>query len=114
MAGIINLPDPDVSVFRIVGVHRFLDDVRRGRTRLTSPARWEDPEEDPLSLMAFESGETLGVQRFGANDVPPLFAQCWSMTRYSDPLWRAYSRVRRRGDGSIENPGDEGLQLQST
>jgi hypothetical protein len=114
MAGSFNLPDLDVSVFRIVTVLRFLGDVRRGGTRLMSPTKWDDPEEDPLSLMAFESEESTGVQRFAANELPPLFAQCWSMTAYSDPLWRAYSRIRRAADGSIANPADEGLQIQST
>ena len=114
MGGAFNLPNLDVSVFRIIAVERFLADVRRGATRLVSPGRWEDPEEDPLSLMAFESESAPGTQHLAVTEAPPLFAQCWSMTSYSDPLWRAYSRVKRGKTGSIERPADEGLQIKST
>jgi len=106
--------DPDRPVFRIVRAHRFLEDVASGQTRLISPSSWEDPQEDVITLMGFTYEGEGHRQRFAHQVLPPVFAQCWSMTEESDPLWRAYSRVSHDEAGQHLSPNDEGLQIRST
>jgi hypothetical protein len=81
-------------MIRARAVHWFLDDLRAQRTRLVQPSTWEDPREDTIAWMAFQyQDERPWRQRFGHNFLPPVFAQCWTRTQSSVPLWNAYSRV---------------------
>jgi hypothetical protein len=64
--------------------------------------------------MGFTYDNDLGRQVFAHQYLPPVFAQCWSTTEDSDPLWRAYSRVRHDETGRQRHPGEEGLQIRST
>lgn len=83
--------------------------------RLVSPATWEDPQEDVIARMGFNYKSDGRIQQLiGANVLPPVYAQSWSQTAVSDPLWRAYSRVRRNEAGVQLDPKSEGLQLRST
>jgi hypothetical protein len=64
--------------------------------------------------MGFTYDADPGRQVFAHQIVPPVFAQCWSLTEDSDPLWRAYSRVRHDASGRQTHLAEEGLQLRST
>jgi hypothetical protein len=109
--------EAQIPVSRIIPVHWFLDDLRAQRTRLVQPSTWEDPGEDTISWMAFQyQDERPSRQRFGHDFLPPAFAQCWTRTQSSAPLWNAYSRVRHNASGGQDESRakDEGLQLRST
>jgi hypothetical protein len=115
MGGYLYGVQADASISRIVRVHRFLEDLRSQRTRLVRPSTWEDVGEDSIAWMGFSyQDERPWRQRF--DFLPPVFAQCWTRTHASVPLWNAYSRVRHNASGrqDPDNAKDEGLQLRST
>ena len=117
MAGYLYGVGPDASISRIVRVHRFLEDLRTQTTRLVRPSAWEDVGEDTIAWMGFSyEDEQPWRQRFGGDFLPPVFAQCWTGTHSSAPLWNAYSRVRHNASGQQDpdDAKDEGMQLRST
>lgn len=114
MSGYLYGLDPHTPIFRIVPVHRFLTDLSSRSTRLVRPSTWEDPQEDAISWMAFSYTDAPAHQLFGGQYLPPAFAQSWSRNETSDPMWRAYSRVRHNASGRQDDPNEEGLQIRST
>ena len=115
MAGYLYGLDPETPIFRIVPVDHFLSDLGAKQTRLVLPSTWEDPQEDAIAWMAFSfEDDQPRHQVFAGQYLPPVYAQCWSRTHSSDPLWRVYSRVHHKPDGRQDGTSREGLQLGTT
>jgi hypothetical protein len=59
-------------------------------------------------------GRSRWRQESFAGKRAPIFAQCWSATRESDSLWRAYSWFRADPGGRNAFPDEEGVQVRTT
>jgi hypothetical protein len=109
----VRLLDPDVPIFRIFPLWCLEDSLRLKRITFVQPRVWDDPFEIIESLIAVnEPG--IGQKIINQN-LPPVFAQCWSTTPESDTLLRAYSRVDK--DPRFKRntcPRYEGVQVKST
>ena len=116
-AGFIGLPDVDVPVFRMFPLWALEATLRVKRLTLVSPAKWEDPLE-LTNVLLFVSDPRPGFQqRSLMENMPPVFAQCWSgsAASESDTLLRAYSRVVK--DPVFHRntcPRDECVRVRST
>jgi hypothetical protein len=114
-SALIRIIDLDAPVYRIVPLW-FLDEALRLRVlTLNSPTRWEDPYEligEKISIVR-KVGEKF--EQTMPRPLPAAFAQCWSATKESDTLLRAYSRVVR--DPYFARnlyPREEGVRVRST
>lgn len=113
---IIRIVDPDQPIYRIFPLWFFEEALRLQNTVLAHPSTWEDPYE----LL----GGSIPVRHLNNDpdshaiiDAPFLrvFAQCWSATKESDTLLRAYSRVVK--DQHVRRnilPREEGVRVSST
>lgn len=88
----ININDLDAPLYRIYPLWFFEKALRVKNIVLVPPKRWEDPYEVLAwnVVITRKSGQT-----FLENHIRPVYAQCWSATRESDTLLRAYSRVSK-------------------
>ena len=90
----LNIADPDAPIYRIYPLWFFEEALRLRQLVLVAPERWEDPYEILTSRVMIVYGRTApGEQRPLGPLLRPAYAQCWSNTRESDTLLRAYSRV---------------------
>jgi hypothetical protein len=110
---LIELSDPDKPIYRIFPIWALEEALRLRRITLMQPIAWDDPFEivgDAIAVNRPHSGQKIINQ-----DLPPVFAQCWSATAESDTLLRAYSRVEKdpRFKRNI-SARYEGVQVKST
>lgn len=114
--GFIGLSDPDAPIYRIFPLWCLEESLRLGRITLVRPSAWDDPFEivgDAIAVNQWHDGRC--TQTIVNQDLPSLFAQCWSATSESDTLFRAYSRVDK--DPRFKRnmcPRNEGVQVRST
>ena len=112
----IRIAHPDEPVYRIFPLWFLEETLRLHQLALISPHLWEDPFEVVGSMIAvnwLEGGRSKQV--IINQSLPPVYAQCWSMTTESDTLLRAYSRVVK--DPQFRRnicPREEGVRVQST
>ena len=88
----ININDLDAPLYRIYQLWFFEEAIRVKNLVLVPPERWEDPWE----LLPWRMAITRkSVKTILEKHIRPVYAQCWSATRESDTLTRAYSRVSK-------------------
>lgn len=79
----------EANLYRIFGLHRFLEVLERKCLTLVSPAEWEDPFENFVhryfEKQFSDSGKVM--RWYGGN----LLGQCWTFHRETDAMWRIYS-----------------------
>jgi hypothetical protein len=87
----INLTPKELThpVYRVMSFTRFIELLQRQELTLVRPHMWEDPFENYLySFMQKKHlGTYKGLSRYGED----LFAQCWTLHRETDAMWRIYS-----------------------
>ena len=112
----LNIADPDAPIHRIYPLWFFEEALRLRQLVLVAPERWEDPYEILTSrIMIVHERTAPGQQRPLGPLLRPAYAQCWSNTRESDTLLRAYSRVVKDSHfGRNTSPCDEGVRVRST
>ncbi|HEV8413037.1 MAG TPA: hypothetical protein VGQ49_05550 [Bryobacteraceae bacterium] len=104
--------DPDEQIYRIFPLWFFEEALRLKYLVLAPPSKWDDPFElMPERSVIDIDGEQTPLQTL----LKLVFAQCWSRTKESDTLWRAYSRVSKDPHaGRNIHPREEGVQVRST
>lgn len=109
----IELSDPDKPIYRIFPIWALEEALRLRRITLVRPNTWDDPFEIVGDAIAVNLPNL--EQKIINQDLPPVFAQCWSATAESDTLLRAYSRVEKdpRFKRNI-SARYEGVQVKST
>lgn len=108
--------DPDAPIYRIFPVWYFEEALRLRQLVLRDPGLWEDPYEILPSRVMVDRRDTVPWRQEPLEPhVRPAYAQCWSQTRESDALLRAYSRVARDPHfGRNTCPREEGVRVRST
>ncbi len=113
---IIRIPAPDHSIYRIFPLWFFEEVLRTKSLVLAHPSIWEDPLEIVGSFIGVN--QKLNGKYSQENIAAPfarIFAQCWSATKESDTLLRAYSRVVK--DPHVRRnimPRDEGVRVRTS
>ena len=82
---LLDIPNPDVPLFRIYPKHRFLDLLRA----LVKPRLWDDPFENFFlrSRVAGPQGEQISIESLAED----WYGQCWTLNEDTDAMWRIYS-----------------------
>ena len=112
----IRVPDPDRPIYRVFPLWFLEEALRLRHLVLVPPARWEDPYEVVGNAIAVNTRRKDRIEQVIINqELPPVYAQCWSATAESDTLLRAYSRVVKDPHFRRNTcPRDEGVQVRST
>jgi len=111
----IGIEDLDAPIYRIFSFDRFCELLQSGNLVLVEPRLWEDPLENVLMNCAIlDTSKTPYGQHFFHEIRQPIYAQCWSMTKESDTLLRAYSIVKKNTSGRNKFRELEGVQVKST
>jgi hypothetical protein len=107
---------PNIPIYRILPLRRLEELLRERKITLARPTDWEDPWEVIPNRVQIVVRDTKPYRQVPlAKYVPPTFAQCWSATKESDGLWRAYSRVELSPDDRRNIcPDAEGVRIQSS
>ena len=114
---VIGIDDLDVPIYRIFPKKRLVEVFSSNKLVLVPPYFWDDPFESMESKIgvSYRCGNNYSPQVIVGNGLPPIFAQSWSLTKDSDTLLRAYSRVvkeTRLGENQV--PDEEGVKVTST
>lgn len=113
---IIRIPDPDQPIYRIFPLWFFEEALRLKYLMLFHPSVWDDPLEILGSLIAVNQNVNgKYTQEIIQEPFTRIFAQCWSATKESDTLLRAYSRVVK--DTHIRrniSPREEGVRVRTS
>src|SRR5258706_6561655 len=112
----IGIDDMDATIYRIFSIDRFYQVLQSGNLVLVEPRFWEDPRENVLMHCGIsDTSKRPFQQHFFDAFRRPIYAQCWSMVKESDALWRAYSIVKKDPQsGRNRFPELEGVQVKST
>lgn len=112
----IRIENPDKPIHRIFPLWFLEETLRLRQLVLASPHLWEDPFEVVGRAIAVDIFNGDRYEQVIINQsLPPVYAQCWSMSAESDTLLRAYSRIVK--DPNFRRnvcPRDEGVGVQST
>lgn len=113
---IIHIQDPDQPIYRIFPLWFFEEALRVKNIMLVHPSTWEDPFEILSMFIAVEQNvnDKLVQEPINSSFIK-VFAQCWSATKESDTLLRAYSRVVK--DQHVRRnimPRDEGVRVRTS
>jgi hypothetical protein len=113
---IIRISDPDQPIYRIFSLWFFEEAIRTKNMILAHSSTWEDPYE-LLGRSIVIQHQTNDKVSQEVIDAPFLrvFAQCWSATKESDTLLRAYSRVIK--DQHVRRnilPREEGVRVSTS
>lgn len=82
----------ETKIYRIFSADRFIELLKTKKNTLVRPSMWDDPFENFLLKSKFlMHGEKVSLEII-ANT---YYAQCWSMTKESDAMWRIYSPNKR-------------------
>ncbi|ATG75014.1 hypothetical protein AN401_15035 [Zobellella denitrificans] len=112
-ASVKDIADLDAPIYRIFPLWFFEECLRIKHITLIRPHTWEDPLEvvgDAIAVNGWADKQVVINQ-----DLPPVFAQCWSATAESDTLLRAYSRVDKDTHFRRNtSPRYEGVQVRTT
>ena len=112
--GFLGIDDPDEPIYRIFPLWFFEETLRVGNLVLVPPERWEDPFEVLPSRVIMERPKPY-EQKPLETFLKPAYAQCWSRTKESDTLLRAYSRVVKDPHHRRNTlPREEGVVVRST
>jgi hypothetical protein len=90
--GLIRVSDVDSPIYRIFPLWVLEETLRLRQLALVAPSKWEDPFEvigDAIAVN-IRRGDRI-EQKIINQELPPVFAQCWSRTIESDTLLRAYA-----------------------
>jgi hypothetical protein len=110
----IGIEDLDVPIYRIFPLWYFHAALRLGQLVLVSPDLWEDKYE-MLPWWCTRIWRSTGKSQMSHEFMHIVFAQCWSATKESDTLLKAYSRVvKDKFSNRNESPRDEGVTVCST
>lgn len=113
---IIHISDPDQPIYRIFPLWFFEEALRLKSIVLAHPSTWEDPMEIVGGSIAVNQNiNGKPSQEFIQAPFEKIFAQCWSATKESDTLLRAYSSVVN--DPYIHRnilPREEGVRVRTT
>jgi hypothetical protein len=114
--GILRIHNPDQPIYRIFSLWFFEAALRVQQLVLVSPHKWEDPYEAlPYSTMLTDLRGKPQQQIPLGRYLHAAWAQCWSQTKESDTLLRAYSRVMKDPHHNRNTtPRDEGVRVRST
>ena len=84
----MNEDEIDNPIYRIFSIVRFFEMIKNKEIVMVKPELWDDPFENPLANLKFESnyGEVVGC-----GFAEYIFGQCWSKCKESDAMWRIYS-----------------------
>jgi hypothetical protein len=111
--GLLGIEEPDGPIYRIFPLWFFEETLRVRNLALLPPDSWDDPFEVFPSEVAML--DENGKQHMLGQYLSPVFAQCWSRTRESDTLLRAYSRVAKDMHHKRNTiPREEGVRVRST
>jgi len=113
---LIGIENPDEPVYRIFPLWYFEEALRLRQLVLVNPAVWEDPYEVlPERLMLQDLRPDNFKEKMFNVFLRPAYAQCWSRTKESDTLMRAYSRVVLDSHHKRNTtPETEGVRVRST
>src|SRR4051812_47610614 len=87
----------DDKIYRIIPLRWLLEMFAEGKNGLARPMLWDDTFENLLQGSINGDGK---IESFGCAD--DLYAQSWTLTGYSDALWRIYS------------PDQKGVRIKTT
>lgn len=82
---------PDTSLFHIMKLDFLYDMLNSRENTLVRPDSWDDPYEKQLNnstITLHVKGEKDETFYYDKNQ---WFAQCWSLTRESDGLWKSFA-----------------------
>jgi hypothetical protein len=80
----------DKPIYRILSFEHLIEMFENGRNTLLNPAKWEDKHENIFLNSTLEVNGLQLKSELGKS----MFCQCWSFTRESDTMWRAYSPLK--------------------
>lgn len=115
-SNLLNIADADAPIYRIYPLWLFEEALRLRQLVLVAPERWQDPYEILTARVMIVYERTApGEQQPLGPLLRPAYAQCWSNTKESDTLLRAYSRIVKDPHvGRNTCPCDEGVRVRST
>ena len=107
--------DPDQPIFRIFPLWYFEEALRLRQLVLVRPRKWQDPFDREPIVVVTDKGTNPWTQSPVRPCKDAVFGQCWSATKDSDTLWRAYSRVLLDPHANRNvHPSEEGVQVATT
>ncbi len=110
------IANQDMPIYRIFPLWFFEQALRTKSLTLAAPKLWEDKYEilgNAIAVNYLDNGHNK--QAIINQDLPPVYAQCWSATPESDTLLRAYSRVVKDPLARRNTcPRDEGVRVKTT
>ncbi|EPF2507138.1 hypothetical protein ACSL9G_003033 [Vibrio fluvialis] len=112
----IRIENHDMPIYRIFSLEFFEDILRTKKLTFIQPKKWEDPYEiiGNCIKVTFETDDEQKSVIIN-QELPPIFAQCWSATEHSDTLFRAYSRVVKDKHSQKNTcPKEEGIRIKTT
>jgi hypothetical protein len=89
---LLDIPNPNVPLFRIYPKHRFLDLLRTRKNALRKPRLWDDPFENFFlrSSVIGPHGERISIEKLAED----WYGQCWTLNEDTDAMWRIYSHSK--------------------
>lgn len=91
----LNLSESDLDryIYRIISVDRLIELFNKNQNGLVTPDQWEDPFESLILKSNFVLAD--GTPAKFSNPEKMSAAQCWSLHRASDAMWRIYSKDKQ-------------------
>jgi len=77
----------DKPIYRILSFEHLIEMFQSKRNTLLNPAKWDDKHENLFLNSTLEINGLQLKSELGKS----MFCQCWSFTKESDTMWRAYS-----------------------
>ncbi|MGE5944396.1 MAG: DUF2971 domain-containing protein, partial [Flavobacteriales bacterium] len=80
----------DKPIYRILNFEHLVEMFESKRNTLLNPAKWKDKHENLFLNSTIEISGLQLKSELGKS----MFCQCWSFTRESETMWRAYSPLK--------------------
>ncbi|MBI5557669.1 MAG: DUF2971 domain-containing protein [Deltaproteobacteria bacterium] len=79
--------DFDKPIYRIMPIHRLLEDLQKMHLNLVKPKKWDDPFENLLLSIPLKNKNVGNIFTVRAD----VYGMCWTLRRETDAMWRIYS-----------------------
>jgi len=80
----------DKPIYRIISFEHLIELFEFNRNTLLNPEKWEDKHENIFLNSTIEISGLQLKSELGKS----MYCQCWSFTKESDTMWRAYSPLK--------------------
>lgn len=99
----------DSYIYRIIPLHRLEELFSKKKNSLIMPVEWEDPFENFILQSQFKTttGELATIDFHDR-----FYAQCWTLHKSSDAMWRIYAPVPENKKSN--NVRYEGIRIRTT